>query len=125
MVPAWNLGLRIGASFIAYDVSDANGSGALRLISFPMVASYYFGTTAHKLQLGLGATILSFAASSDSTGTKFAGDVDGLGVAATAVVGYRYWPYDHGISFGAGFTPLLRSTKGLLPWGGVDVGYAF
>lgn len=125
MVPDWNIGLRAGASFIAYQVSDASGSGALRLISFPIVASYYWGTTAHKLQLGLGATILSFAASTDSTGTKFSGDVDGLGVAATAVVGYRYWPYEHGISFGIGFTPLLRTTKGLLPWGGADFGYAF
>jgi hypothetical protein len=75
--------------------------------------------------VGLGATVIYFAASSDSTGTKFEGTGTGLGIAATGIVGYRYLPRDGGLTFGAGFTPLLRASKGFLPWGGVNVGYAF
>jgi hypothetical protein len=123
--PRWNVGLRGGASFIAYKVSDANGSGALELASLPFVASWYYGPGAHRLQLGLGFTILYVKASTDATGASYGGSVPSLGIAATAVVGYRYWPRHGGFTFGAGFTPLLREPKGLLPWGGADVGWAF
>jgi hypothetical protein len=125
MLPAWHLGLRAGASFFTDKISSASGSGNLVLASFPLVASYYLGPLHHKLQLGLGATILYVDASSDSTGTKYEGAVSGLGVAATAVLGYRYVPRGNGVTFGAGFTPLLRETKGFLPWGGVSAGYTF
>jgi hypothetical protein len=40
-------------------------------------------------------------------------------------VGYRFVPRAGGVSFGVGFTPLVRAKKGFLPWGGVQVGYAF
>lgn len=120
-----DLGVRAGASFVTYGVSHASGSGKLSLATFPIVASYYLGATSHKLQLGLGATVLYFAASTDSTGTKFEGAGAGLGVAATAIVGYRYLPKDGGWTFGVGFTPLFRSPKGLLPWGGVSGGIVF
>lgn len=117
------IGLRIGASFFTYAVSDVSGSGNLTLLTFPLTASYYWGTLRHKLQLGLGATFLYTSASSDSTGTTYGST--GLGVAATAIVGYRYLPVGRGVTFGGGFTPLLRASRGLLPWGGVDVGYVF
>ncbi len=125
MIPSWHLGLRAGASYFAYPVSNAQGSGDLKLASFPLVASYYLGSAHHKLQLGLGATILWVDASSDSTGAKFDSDVSGVGVAATGVVGYRYVPSSTGFTFGAGFTPLLRETKGFLAWGGASAGLAF
>jgi len=124
-LPAWNLGLRAGASFFTDKISSASGSGSLVLASFPLVASYFIGPPRHKLELGLGATILYVGASSDSTGTKYEGSVSGLGIAATAVIGYRYMPRGRGVTLGAGFTPLLRETKGFLPWGGVSAGYAF
>jgi hypothetical protein len=123
--PRYDLGLRGGASFITYKVSSASGSGNLTLASWPLVVSYYWGSPRHKVQLGLGATVLYFDASSDSTGTKFEGAGTGLGVAATGVIGYRYMPKNGGFTFGAGFTPLLRATKGFLPWGGANVGFAF
>jgi hypothetical protein len=125
MLPAYHLGLRAGASFFTDKISSASGSGNLTLASFPFVASYYLGPPRHKLELGLGATILYVDAASDSTGTKYQGSVGGLGIAATAVIGYRYVPRGHGVTFGAGFTPLLRETKGFLPWGGAMVGWAF
>jgi hypothetical protein len=120
----WNVGLRAGASFFTYGVSSYGASGNLSLLSLPLVASYYVGWHDHKLQLGLGATLLYTQVSTDSQGTAFEGERAGLGLAATAVVGYRYIPRDGGISFGIGFTPLLRTSK-LLPWGGANVGYAF
>lgn len=124
IVEPWHLGLRAGASYFTWSVSTYGGSGNLVLWSVPLVASYYVGAGAHRLQLGLGATVMYLGASSDSQHVKFEGDRAGLGVAATASIGYRYVPRDHGIAFGVGFTPLLRPGR-LLPWGGLDVGYAF
>jgi hypothetical protein len=124
-LPEWHLGLRAGVSFITYKVSRAAGSGNLVLGTLPLLASYYIGPPRHKLELGLGATIIYFSASSDATGTKFEGAGTGLGVAASGVIGYRYLPAVSGFTFGAGFTPLLRATKGFLPWGGASAGYAF
>ena len=115
---------RQGRKVISYGVSSYGGSGNLTLVSVPLVASWYLGPANHKLQLGLGTTILYLGASSDSQGTEFAGDRAGLGIAATGVVGYRYVPRDGGISFGIGFTPLVR-TSSFLAWGGANVGYLF
>ncbi len=124
---AWNqrFGVRGGASFITYKISSANGAGNLVLASVPIVASWYGGSSAHKLQLGLGASALYVSAATDATGQKFSGSEEGLGIAATAVVGYRYLPRDGGFTFGIGFTPLLRSGRGFLPWGGASGGVAF
>jgi hypothetical protein len=125
MFPRQNIGLRAGFGFVTYKISNAYGAGNLTFASLPLVASYYLGTPHHKLQLGLGVTVLWVDAASDSTNTKFEGSGTGLGVAATGVVGYRYLPTRDGLTFGAGFTPLARPEKGFLPWGGAFVGYAF
>jgi hypothetical protein len=124
IIERWNIGLRIGGSYFTYAVSTYGKSGNLKLATFPLVASYYFGTPRHKVQLGLGATILYTGVSSDSTGTKFESERSGGAVSATAVVGYRYLPPDGGFSFGVGFTPLLRASA-FLPWGGAHAGYIF
>lgn len=124
IIDSWNIGLRIGASYFSYPVSSYGASGNLKLATFPMVASYYLGTPRHKLQVGLGATILYLGVSTDSAGTKYEGDRSGGGVAATGVVGYRYLPPDQGFTFGVGFTPLLRTSR-FLPWGGANAGYIF
>lgn len=124
IIDAWNVGLRGGVSYFTYAVSSYGASGNLTLVTFPMVASYYFGWRSHHLQLGLGATILYTGVATDSQGTKFDGERSGAGVAATGVVGYRFVPRDGGVSFGLGFTPLIRTSR-FLPWGGANVGYAF
>jgi hypothetical protein len=123
--PAYNLGLRGGASFFRYKISAATGSGNLTLASLPLVASYYFGPPRHKLQLGLGATVLYVDAASDASGVKFQGSGTGFDVAATAVIGYRFVPRGTGPMFSIGFTPLLRAAKGFLPWGGASGGVEF
>lgn len=121
----WNLGIRGGASYLAYKVSNATGSGVLQLATFPVVLSWYVGLPHHKLQLGIGATLIYVSASTDATGTRYQGSTEGFGVAATAVVGYRYMPEHTGFTFAVGFTPLLRTAKGFLPWGGASAGVAF
>ena len=60
----------------------------------------------------------------DSQGVAYEGDRAGTTVAPTVVFGYRYVPPERGISFGIGFTPLLRASK-FLPWGGASAGYVF
>jgi hypothetical protein len=121
---SWHVGLRAGASFFTHEVSRYGSSGNLTIVTFPLVASYYLGWRAHHLQLGLGATVLYTKVAKDSQGIAYESDGSGLGLAPTAVIGYRYLPQHSGISFGAGFTPLVRTTS-FLPWGGATVGYAF
>ncbi len=125
IIDKWNIGLRAGASYFTYAVSSYNRSGNLTLVSFPVLASYYYGLwRGHHLQFGLGATVLYTGVATDSLGTSFDAERSGFGLAASAVIGYRYMPRDGGVSFGIGFTPLVRASK-LLPWGGANVGYAF
>ncbi|MDB4934881.1 MAG: hypothetical protein JWP87_1853 [Labilithrix sp.] len=119
-----HIGLRAGASYFTYAVSSYGRSGNLTLVSFPLLASYYVGWRSHHLQLGLGATILYTGAASDSQGTSFDAERSGAGLAASGIVGYRFMPRDGGVSFGIGFTPLVRTSK-FLPWGGANIGYAF
>lgn len=123
-VDAWRVGFRVGGSFFSLPVSKYGASENLVVLTFPVTASYYVGARSHKLQLGLGMTFLYTDASTDTEGIRFENERTGFGAAATAIVGYRYIPSDGGFSFGASFTPLLRTTK-FLPWGGIDVGYAF
>jgi hypothetical protein len=118
------IGLRVGASYFTWKISDASGAGNLTLATFPALASYYLGGVHHKLQLGLGATVVYLVASTDSAGIQY-GSESALGIAASGVLGYRYVPASHGFTFGAGFTPMFRLGKGFLPWGGASVGYAF
>jgi len=125
---AWSnstIGIRAGGSFFTYAVNDSAGSGNLTILTFPLVASQYFGRGPHKLVVGLGATFLYVNASSDSSGVTYSSDSSGFGVAATGVLGWRYVPRDGGPAFGVAFTPMVRTHKGFLPWGGANVGYAF
>ena len=121
----WNIGLRGGVSYFTYGVNKYQQSGNLTIVSFPVLASWYYTLhRGHHLQLGLGATVFYTDVATDSQGVKFDAERSGLGLAASAVVGYRYMPRDGGVSFGVGFTPLVRASK-LLPWGGANVGYSF
>ncbi len=125
VIDRWHVGLRAGASFFTWSVSKYGGSGNFTLVTAPLVASYYLSIahSNHDIELGLGATVLYSRASTDSTGTTY-GTRSGLDVAATAILGYRYLPRERGLTFGAGFTPLVRTSK-FLPWAGADVGYVF
>lgn len=124
IIDSLNLGLRIGVSYFTYPVSSYGQSGNLTLFTLPIMASYYAGWETHKIQIGLGATLIATDAATDSQGTSFGGERAGVGLAASGYIGYRYLPLDHGITFGLGFSPLLRGSKAL-PWGGANFGYVF
>jgi hypothetical protein len=119
-----HFGVRAGFSYFTYAVSSYGKSGNLDLLTVPMVVSYYTGWDDHKIQLGLGATIIYRGAPTDSEGTAFGGERAGAGLAASGVVGYRYLPQRGGFTFGVGFTPLIRASKALA-WGGANAGYLF
>jgi hypothetical protein len=125
LVDDQSVGFRAGFSYFTHAVSDYGQSGNLTLVSIPIVASYYVplgSGSAHKIQLGFGATVLYLHASTDSEGIKFGNN--GFSLAATGIVGYRYLPRDGGITLGIGFTPLLRPGDAL-PWGGANIGWLF
>lgn len=116
--------VRAGFSYFTYAVSSYGKSGNLSLMTVPMLVSYYAGWENHKIQIGLGATVIYMGAPTDSEGTAFGGDRAGAGIAASGVVGYRYLPARGGFTFGVGFTPLLRASKALA-WGGASAGWVF
>ncbi len=101
LVTDW-LGLRAGF------VSD------LRTVTIvPMTANFLIGSSIeHKLELGIGvSTVIT---------------PDAMPVPLwTGGIGYRYHPALSGFLFRAAFTPLYGSAiqGGILPWGGISVGY--
>ena len=91
----------------------------------PLTVNYIHGKGEHKFEIGLGVAI-AFGAKGefdfdfndviiiDQT-TRFLG---------TGTIGYRFQPETRGTLFRLGFTPLF-SNKGVLPWGGMTIGYAW
>jgi hypothetical protein len=117
-----DFGIRAGFSYFAVEAESLSSRSKVSLTTFPILGNYYLGSANHKLQLGGGVLV---AALSGESSSKFGTDgASGVGVAGTAVVGYRYMPSKGGFNFGAGFTPLFGS-GGFLPWGGVSLGGVF
>jgi len=96
------------------------GAFGLTFTNIPVSASYLLGTN-HNLELGLGAMYMGVDL--DSQGDSFSGISDDT-VAGTATIGYRYQATDGGIIFRAGITPAFGQF-GIVPWGGLSVGYSF
>jgi hypothetical protein len=117
-----DFGVRAGLSYTSLLASSGGVSTRLDLATAPIVASYYYGTANHKLQLGLGVTLMDVSTPTDVL--AFAGHGSGFTAAATGVVGYRYVPHDGGYDFGIGFTPLL-GPGGFAPSGGIHLGIVF
>jgi hypothetical protein len=93
-------GASVGVSYI-----DIFGVTALMV---PVSVYYLVGGGNHHLELGVGATSLSFT-----------------GLMGTATVGYRYQSAS-GLMLRAGFTPLMYGVgKLFVATGGASVGYAF
>lgn len=120
-----DLAVRVGFSYVSFSASAGSSSASAGLAFFPITASYIGISTAskaHCLELGGGATIL-YATATSSTGDLFASG-SGVGVAGTAMVGYRLHPIGYGFSFRIGFSPLFGS-GGFLPWGYLSLGGSF
>lgn len=120
-----DVGLRIGFSYMSLGASGNDSSVKVSWIAVPLVASWYVGGENHKLQLGIGATMLSVTSGGQSG--PLVGEVSGLIPAPTAVFGYRYIPARGGFAFSIGFTPLMivGDGGGFLPWGGISFGGVF
>lgn len=108
-----------GANPIATEQTELASLGAVGL---PVLLNYVRGTGSHRLELGAGATVL-YTSARASTRYRAATPAT-ITPLATALIGYRYVPRGGGFTYRAGFTPLI-STAGVLPWGGLSVGYLF
>jgi hypothetical protein len=125
-------GVRVGASYLQSTGSSSpfptsQPPATIDILSFPLVASYYLGSARHKLQLGAGVTTFYRSGHEDTFFNVAAvfGSIDqGVSLAGTLAVGYRFFPLTGGVGFGATFTPLV-GTRGVLPWGGCDLGAVF
>ncbi len=91
----------------------------------PLMLNYTHGQGQHKFETGLG---LAFTLSSKGEFDFDFNDViiidQTTKLVGAATIGYRFQPENRGMVFRAGFTPLF-SDKGVLPWGGLTVGYAW
>lgn len=99
------------------------GAGAFppALFAVPLTVSYLgFRSGSHCLDLG-GGGVLGGGPLADSL---FSGGRGAVGVAGTAIVGYRYAPLHKDFMFRVAFTPLLGAGE-FTAWGGVAFGGVF
>jgi hypothetical protein len=122
-----NVTARVGFSYFSVGATAADGSGQqssakISLMTAPIMANYLVGGKSHNLELGAGALVVY--ASGEASGGGASSSAEGVGIAGTATVGYRYQPQDGGFLFKAGFTPLVTES-GFQGWGGLSLGGAF
>lgn len=96
-------------------------SGGNSVFTVPFQVNFLIGEHSSMLEVGAGTTFLR--STGDSKGTTWAFDRI-TGFIATGSIGYRYQPEHKGINFRLAFTPLLTD-EGLIPVGGVSIGYTF
>jgi hypothetical protein len=142
----WNgtFSVRLGLGFAPLSVCPAPCGGPSgnvpphrRVDEFtsPILASWYWGSASHKLQVGLGVTGIFRTGEVGHDGYQdwlsggqfdsvFSHASKGFDLAGTGVVGYRFIPAHGGPSFGGGFTPLFGA-GGFLPWVSLNAGAEF
>ena len=118
------LSIRGGFSYFSISAAGNGSSASVTFMTFPIMANFLVGSPSHKLELGAGPLFAYAGGSTSSGGVGGTVSGSGFGVAGTAVIGYRYVPYDGGFHFKVGFTPLFGA-GGVLPWGGISFGYTF
>jgi hypothetical protein len=116
---------RLGFSYMSLGASAGNASTSVTWVAVPILGNYLVGGENHKLQLGLGATML-YVTTTASSGALF-GSVSGLVPVPTAALGYRYVPARGGFTLFVGLTPFIipGGDKTFLPWGGLSLGGVF
>jgi len=107
-------GYRVGAGFFS--------SGGNTVFTIPFQINYLTGEHSSHMELGAGVTFLN------STGTNMGTskwEFDKVtGFIATATIGFRYQPEHKGLNFRIAFVPILYD-EGIIPAGGVSIGYTF
>ncbi len=110
------LGFKGGISYFAF-----NGSS---VAAAPFGLNYLLGKNGKYFEVGLGATYLRFA---DSSNTFSVGNerTIGDGLVGNMIFGYRREPVDGGFLFRASMTPVFGSGTFLPFYFGLSLGYAF
>ena len=106
-------GYRIGGGYFA--------RGGNSVVTVPFQFNYLFGTGSNLFEIGEGATFLN---SKGSTHDSFFQFDNITGFIGTATIGYRYQPKHAGINFRIAFVPIFYD-EGIIPIGGISVGYTF
>ena len=125
-------GLAISANYDSRFNAERNGwgyrvgvggfvSGGNNVITVPFQVNYLMGEHSSMLEIGGGTTFLS--SRGDNKGKTWEFDKV-TGFIATGSIGYRYQPEHKGLSFRIAFVPILYD-EGLIPAGGISVGYTF
>ncbi|MBS1522748.1 MAG: hypothetical protein JST50_17245 [Bacteroidetes bacterium] len=125
-------GLAISANYDARFNAERNGFGYTigiggfssegnSVITIPFQINYLIGEHSSMLQVGGGATFLH--STGNNTGKTWSFDRI-TGFVATGSFGYRYQPEQKGISFKVEFVPILYD-EGIIPAGGISIGYTF
>jgi hypothetical protein len=123
--------------------AEAGGTGLLLSLNVEHVSQSGFG-----FRLGLGGVVIGGSSNSGDHTDYFGlplfmvvklfrpegssnGVITGLGavywgtLAPSFILGYQYSPYNGGLFFQAAFTPFITPANGLMPWGGISLGYAY
>jgi len=106
-------GYRVGTGYY--------NTGSNSVFSVPLQINYLLGANDNFLELGIGTTFLYSKGSTNGTVFQFDNVTGFIG---TATIGYRYQQESGGINFRIGFVPILYD-EGLIPAGGISIGYTF
>lgn len=96
-------------------------SGGNKVVTVPFQLNFLIGDNSSMIEAGVGATFLH--STGDNKGKTWEFDKI-TGFVATGSIGYRYQPQQKGISFRVAFVPILYD-EGIIPAGGISVGYTF
>lgn len=122
-----NFGIRVGGSYFGVSVQSPSKDSTIttNTLSFPIMANYFIGTEASRLELGLGVALSSASASVKSV-TNGETSVGGFGANLTSTIAYRLQPPQGGFNFKIGVTPFLSLATGTFQiWGGISAGFGF
>jgi hypothetical protein len=114
-----NISARAGIMiFPASGTSDEGHTLDITLLFFPIMANYLFNFGNHNIELGVGPEVVYASGSTD-----IAGNFSGFAFAATARIGYLYFPTDGGFNIRIAYTPILSEvfTHSV----GIGVGYSW
>ncbi len=125
-------GLAISANYDARFGKERNGWGfsvglgafsaeGNSVFTIPFQLNYLIGEHNFMFEVGGGATFMNSKGVTSGKTWQF----DNItGFIATGTIGFRYQPESKGLTFKAGFVPILYD-EGLIPAGGVSIGYTF
>jgi pentapeptide MXKDX repeat protein len=96
-------------------------TGSNWVFSIPLQVNYLYGSGNDFFEGGIGTTFVK--SHGTTTGTTFQFD-NVTGFIGTLTIGYRYQAEEGGLNFRIAFVPILYD-EGLVPAGGISLGYTF